>query len=176
MIFMPRMPIDTNQRKIGSRAVAIVHYAIDCDHWEFRQETGNDVGRDCTVELSEDNKWLNHKIEGQIKGTEKLKYNSSGEYIRFSMETKSINYALSSSIPFVLFYVDIISETVYFLPIQDYFIDNNDLFAKLEGNQKTLTLHIPIDNELSRCDLELVTIAKCTYVDGPGRSLKKYIG
>jgi len=162
------------QRRIGSRAVAIVHYTIDCNHWEFRQETGNDVGRDCTVELSENNKWLNHKIEGQIKGTKTVTHLTKKRVLSFPMATKTINYALSSSTPFVLFYVDIVNEIVYFLPIQDYFISHKELFKKLEGNQETLTLHIPISNILAQCDAALVAIAKCTYVDGPGDSLRRH--
>ena len=170
------MPIDTPQRKIGSRAVAIVHYTIDSEHWEFRQETGNDVGRDCIIELSVNDKWLNHKIEGQIKGTERLKLLANKNTMSFSMETKTINYALGSPIPFVLFYVDVKNENVYFLPIQEHFIANKNLFKKLEGNQKTLTLHIPIDNNLSIRDDVLVSVAKCTYLDGPGETLKKHTG
>ena len=170
------MPIDTPQRKIGSRAVAIVHYTINCDHWEFRQETGNDVGRDCTVELSENDKWLNHKIEGQIKGTTKVTHLTTKDALSFSMATKTINYALSSSAPFVLFYVDIVNEIVYFLPIQDYFISHKELFKKLEGEQETVTLHIPQSNVLAKCDSSLVTIAKSTYIDGPGENLHKHNG
>ena len=88
---MARLPIDTPQRKIGSKAVAILHYKIDADHWEFRQETGNDVGRDCTLELSENNEWPNHKIEGQIKGTEKNEPLKKCTLISFPMEVKTIN-------------------------------------------------------------------------------------
>lgn len=171
---MSRMPIDTPQRRIGSRAVAIVHYAIDTEHWEFRQETGNDVGRDCTIELSENDKWLNHKVEGQIKGTTKIKCLRDQKTITFPIETKTINYALGSPIPFILFYVDVKNEIVYFLPIQDYFIANKHLFKKLEDNQVKMTLHIPNKNTLSNNDEMLVSIAKNTYLDGPGDALKKY--
>ncbi|MBR7019552.1 MAG: DUF4365 domain-containing protein [Lachnospiraceae bacterium] len=170
---MSGMPIDTLQRKIGSRAVAIVHYSIDSSHWEFRQETGNDVGRDCTIELSENDRWNNHKIEGQIKGSEKISpLKRTPDEISFSMETKTINYALGSPVPFVLFHVDITTEAVYYLAIQDYFISHPELFDKLETAQDSLALHIPTSNILGKNDSALVAIAKCTYIDGPGRSLK----
>lgn len=171
---MARMPIDTPQRKIGSRAVAIVHYIFDSDHWEFRQETGSDVGRDCTVELSENDRWLNHKIEGQIKGSKEIKPLKTSDEISFSMEIKTINYALGSPVPFVLFYVDVTSEVVYYLSIQDYFINHPDNFAKLEGDQEKLSLRIPICNVLNEKDGELALLAQHTYIDGPGRGLTKH--
>ena len=174
MIAMAKMPIDTPQRRIGSKAVAILHYKINAEHWEFRQETGNDVGRDCTIELSENDRWLNHKLEGQIKGTKKIGTLKTCAEISFSMEVKTINYALSSSCPFVLFYVDVVTEKIYYLPIQDYFINNPGLFKKLDGTQEKLSLHIPTDNLLNDDDSNLVEIAKNTYVDGPGINLKKY--
>ncbi len=172
-MIMARLPIDTPQRKIGSKAVAILHYKIDADHWEFRQETGNDVGRDCTLELSENNEWPNHKIEGQIKGTEKIEPLKKCTLISFPMEVKTINYALSSHCPFALFYVDVTLEKIFYLAIQDYFIDNPDLFAKLE-TQDTINIHIPMNNLLNDGDDNLVDLAKCVYIGGPGKSLKKY--
>ena len=171
---MARMPIDTPQRKIGSKAVAILHYKINASHWEFRQETGNDVGRDCTIELSENDRWLNHKIEGQIKGTEKIEPLKTRAEISFPMDVKTVNYALGSSCPFVLFYIDVKTEKIFYLAIQDYFINNPDLFKKLDGTQEKLSLHIPMGNLLNDDDSNLVEIAKNTYVEGPGITLKKY--
>ena len=46
---------------------------------------------------------------------------------------KTINYGLSSPIAFVLFYVDVDHGIVYYLPIQDYFIANPELFDALES-------------------------------------------
>ena len=66
---MALFPADTESRRTDSRACAIVHYQFDSNHWAYRQITGNDVGCDCEFELSEDNRWLGHKIECQIKGT-----------------------------------------------------------------------------------------------------------
>ncbi len=174
MIEMTRMPIDTPQRRIGSKAVAILHYKIDANHWEFRQETGNDVGRDCTIELLEDDKWLNHKIEGQIKGTGKIEPLKTCAEISFPMEVKTINYALASPCPFVLFYVDVQTEDIYYLAIQDHFINNPELFQKTDGTQEKLSLHIPLSNLLSDDDSDLIEIAKNTYVGGPEKTLKRY--
>lgn len=117
---MPRTPIDCEPRKTGSKARAIVHYKLNAEHWDYREETGNDYGRDCVIELSENDCWNNHKIEGQIKGTRSPEILKREKCFSFPLEVKTINYALNAPGAFVLFYVDVENELVYYLPIQDY--------------------------------------------------------
>lgn len=149
---MARFPIDTEQRKTGSRACAIVHYRINSDHWVYREETEIDIGRDCILELSEDDKWLNHKIECQIKGVrsssrlEGMKLKKENSY-SFPLEKKTIMYALNSNVAFVLFLVDLANETVYYLAIQEYFIANKELFKRIEDNNDDGTLNVHISCE-----------------------------
>ena len=91
-------PKDCSARKIGNKAEAIVNLAfIDLD-FEYRKETGNDVGRDCVLELIEDEEFRNDKIEAQIKGTTNIdKYKIFNETaISFSLKISTINYALNS--------------------------------------------------------------------------------
>lgn len=177
---MARFPIDTEQRKIASRACAIVHYKLNSEHWVYREDTEVDVGKDCTIELSENNKWCNHKIECQIKGVSspdrlnRIKIKGGKEF-SFPLSKKTIMYALNSSIAFILFFVDIDNEIVYYLAIQDYFIANKNLFNKLDENEEgTINVHISVDCILSAMDSDLQEIAKSTYVDGPGIELRKY--
>lgn len=165
-------PKDDNNRKIGSRGRAIVHFQIDSNHWDYREETGNDYGRDCVIELSENDEWRNHKIEGQIKATGAVKKIEGGAYISFPMPVKTIEYALGASTAFVLFVADTETNDVYFQCVQDYFIDNNHLFAKLE--QGTINIRIPISQNLANGDELLQQLAKVTFVDGPGQSLKRH--
>lgn len=158
---MPRMPIDTPQRKVGSKACAIVHYMLDTDHWLYREETKIDVGRDCVLELSVDDQWNNDKIEGQIKGTRKIKELSSGT-ISFSVETKTINYAIRSGNSFVLFLVDVDTEKVYYVALQEYYIANGIPSEKLD-KQKTIRIHISKDHCLNDGDDDLQEVAKSRY-------------
>lgn len=171
---MPRTPIDCEPRKTSSKARAIVHYKLNAEHWDYREETGNDYGRDCVIELSENDCWNNHKIEGQIKGTRSPEILKREKCFSFPLEVKTINYALNARGAFVLFYVDVENEVVYYLPIQDYFIANKTLFDKLDTGQERMSVHIPIDNILSDDDFDLQEIAKSVYVDGPSRNLRKY--
>lgn len=170
---MPKLPKDCEQRITGSTARGIVHYKFPKEHWEYHEITGTDHGIDCIVELIEDGEFRNKKIEGQIKGTKKPNLINNGECFSFSMELKTIKYGLGSASAFVLFYVDNTSEVVYYLPIQDYFISRPELFDKLEKEQKTMRVHIPVDNVVSEKDDDLQQIAKSVYVEGPSRNLHK---
>lgn len=161
MIFM--YPSDSEQRKVESKSCKILHYILDTDHWAYKQETGNDVGRDCILELSEDGQWKNHKIEGQIKGKQQPTEICGGKYISFPMGTKTINYALQSPIAFILFVVDTTNEIVYYQPIQDYFIENPHLSEKLLSEQQTINIRIPKENTLPEQDIKLQKLAVVIY-------------
>ena len=74
---------------------------------------------------------------------------------------------------FVIFYVDVEEETVYYLPLQDYFISKPELFDKLDNNKSQITVHVPCDNIVCENDFDLQQIAKSIYIDGPSRKLRK---
>lgn len=164
-------PKDDEKRKTGSRGRGIVHFKLDADHWDYREETGNDYGRDCVAELSENDEWLNHKVEGQIKGTASPKF--VGDDVSFPMPVKTIEYALGTSTSFILFVVDTTKNDVYYQCVQQYFIDHKELFDKLD--QQTINIHIPISQNLSVDDTLLQNWARATFVDGPGKSLKLHV-
>ena len=148
-----------------------MHFKLDADHWDYREETGNDYGRDCVVELSENDEWLNHKVEGQIKGIASPKF--VGDDVSFPMPVKTIEYALGTSTSFILFVVDTTKNDVYYQCVQQYFIDHNELFDKLD--QKSINIHIPISQNLSVDDTPLQNWARATFIDGPGKDLKLHI-
>lgn len=112
---MGMFPADSESRRTDSRACAIVHYQFDSDHWVYRQLTGADVGCDCEFELSEDNRWLGHKIECQIKGTRHVDnyFLKDMRAISYPLEIKTINYGLGKPNAFVLLVVDVESERIY---------------------------------------------------------------
>lgn len=165
-------PKDDETRKTGSRGRAIVHFQIDSEHWDYREETGNDYGRDCVIELSENDEWNNHKVEGQIKGTGSVKKIDDGAYISFPMPVRTIEYALGTPTAFVLFVADTKTNDVYYQCVQDYFIENKKLFERLE--QGTINIRIPVSQNLVLGDDTLQELARVTFVDGPGQSLKRH--
>lgn len=170
---MGKLPKDCSERVTSAEARKLVHFRFPSERWEYHEETGRDSGRDCTIELVENDQWGNKKIEGQIKGTRCPKLLSNGKEFSFPLDVKTINYGLGSPVAFVLFFVTVDDETVYYLPIQDYFIANPKLFERLEKNEMTVNLHIPRNNIVSEDDYELQQIAKSVYVDGPTRKLHK---
>ena len=163
-------PKDTPERKTGSKGRAVVHFALDANHWDYREETGNDYGRDCVIELSENDEWNNHKVEGQIKGTASPKKTS--DEISFSMPVKTIEYALGTPNAFILFVADTTSNIAYYQCIQQYFIDHKDLFDKLA--QQTITIHIPVSQVLPGNDEQLQQWARTTFINGPRKALKAH--
>ncbi len=163
---MARLPLDNESRKTDARACAIVHYMFDSDHWQYRELTGADVGCDCELELSENNKWLGGKIECQIKGTRHLNNYllKSGGVVSFPLEIKTINYGLMKANSFVLLLVDVEAEVVYYQSLQDYFLANPKLLVRLEDDDaKTINIRIPTTNFLSEDDTALQEIAKARY-------------
>ena len=158
-----KVPKDCQQRKIGSKAKAILHYKLNTNHWEYKEETGCDFGRDCIIELSENDEWRNHKIECQIKGKIKPTIIKNGEFISIPIELKTLNYAIGSPIAFVVFVVNVTNETVYYQSIQEYFIGNKQEQSKLDSDNNTLNIHIPVINVLSSNDCELQKYAKKVY-------------
>lgn len=170
---MAKLPKDCSGRKIGARARQLVHCAFDVNHWEYHECTGTDHGIDCIIELIENEEWHNKKIEGQIKGTQKPMLLKNENAFSFPLDIKTANYGLGSSIAFVIFFVDVDEERVYYLPLQDYFIANPTEFDRLEKNKETINIHIPICNVVNDSDFELQQIAKSVYIDGPTRKLKR---
>lgn len=164
-------PKDDEKRKIGSKGRGILHFILDADHWDYREETGNDYGRDCVLELSENDEWFNHKVEGQIKSTASPKL--VGDEVSFPMPVKTIEYALGTSISFILFVVDTTNKDAYYQCVQQYFIDHKELFDRLD--QQTINIHIPIFQKVSEGDERLQNWARATFIDGPGKELKLYV-
>jgi len=171
---MSKLPKDCSARVIGAEARKLVHYKLASQRWEYREVTGNDNGVDCIIELIEQEQWTNKKIDGQIKGTKSPQKLKSKDCFSFSLDVKTINYALSCSNAFVLFYVDVDSEKVYYLPIQDYFIADLGLFNQLEQNKSTMNIHIPCCNLVCDEDYELQQVAKSIYNSNPSRDIKRF--
>jgi hypothetical protein len=167
-----KLPRDCSAREVSTRARSIVTYKLDAEKWEWHEQTGTDHGTDMVIELVENENFTNKKIEVQIKGRTSISVLKNGD-ISFGLDVKTVNYALSSSNAFVLFLVDVTSENVYYLPIQDYFIANPDKFDAVENNKTSVNVHISKDNVLNNEAYELCEIAKSVYINGSSRLLKK---
>jgi|GEM_PF-1220081 hypothetical protein len=170
------LPKENEINRIGSGGIALLHYSINYEHWEFRQETGEDRGRDCVLEYIDDNRWCNYIIQGQVKGTKKPEAYilKPGTHFSYKLEKKYVNYALRSSCASVLFLCDLKNDIVYYLPVQDYFIENSEKYANLLNNEtESMMLHIPISNVVTKTDdAELCRLAKSTYLFRDGKVVR----
>lgn len=165
-IMAGKLPRDSNPRRIAADARKIVINNINSENWEWHEQTGTDHGTDMVLELVENGEYSGKKIEVQIKGTENIETLKSGE-IAFNLDVKTINYALGSHNTFLLFLVDVINKIVYYLPIQDYFIDNHDKFFAAENNKVSVSVHINKSLVFSENANEICELAKNVYVGGP---------
>lgn len=142
-------PQDTSERKIGTRARALVPSKLNANHWEFHEYTGIDVGCDLVIEFSDGNEFKNKKIECQIKGTENPTFVENGSFLSFDFPVKTASYALNGNCPFVLFVVDVKKEIVYWQSIKDYAKSCSDFIQRVEKNKCTVAVRIPVNNVLS---------------------------
>ncbi len=142
-------PKDCPARKIGSKATRLVHYKFDPDFWDYKEVTGNDYGLDCVIEYSDDNNWKNDKIECQIKGSANISFVSNNTMVSFSLNVKTLSYALKSFNSFMLFVVNVITEDIYYMCIQEYYENNKDKIHSKIKNQKSITINIPVENVIS---------------------------
>lgn len=134
-------PMHTHTHAIGARAIAILHYQLDCCRWVFRQKTGDDYGVDCELELVENSLLRGRKIECQVKGTADIKKHvlkTDRSIVSFGIPVKTINHALGCHNPFVVFAVDIVSEQVYFESIKPLFRGERYLEAKSQNSEKSI--------------------------------------
>ena len=169
---MGRLPEDCSSRAICTRSRGIFAYQIDSNKWEWHEQTGTDHGTDIVLELSDGECFSGKKIEGQIKGRTQIEFLKNGK-IKFDLDVKTINYALNNANPFVLFLVDVTEEKVYYLAIQDFFIDNPERFVAAENNVYSVTLHVNPNGTLLESADELVSIANRVYAGGPSAELRR---
>lgn len=165
---MSRFPGDSRSLRTDRRAVAIVHYLVKSEDWEFRLLTGQDVGCDCEIELSQDNKWTGRVIKLQIKGTSVFEKHliCSGGTISFPLEVKTINYALGSPSPFLFVVVDVENERAHYVELHDYFCRHDEQKSKLTTGQQKLNLHIPLENSFADGNQILKELAASVYMNG----------
>lgn len=159
----------------GRGGMALVHFVLNPSHWQYREETGPDVGKDVSFEYINEHEWHDGIIRGQVKGTRILEKLTLKKEQAFSwrLDKKTINYALNSKDAFLLFVGDLNTNRVYYLPIQDFFIANPEAYEVMSKGTKSMTLHIPFSNEVTReNDGELVELTKASYSLKDGRVIK----
>lgn len=169
---MNSLPADCPARIISTRSRGIFAYQLDASKWEWHEQTATDHGVDLVIELSENGCFSGRKIEGQLKGTTKVKKLNNGE-ISFDLDVKTVNFALNCAYAYVLFLVDVTMEEVYYTVVQEYFILNPSKFEQAKNNTSSVAIHFDPQRTLNNQGDKLELVAKYTYVNGPGTELKR---
>lgn len=155
-------PEDGKDASVGRQARVEAIKAFDSHNWEFHEMTGIDVGIDMKFELIENNEFRNNRIECQIKGRTRVVRLKSG-FLSLQMEVKTLNYAINSPYCFMLLLFEVDSAKIYFLPIQDYFI-NYPIEKEKLNKQDNLNIHISPNNTLCpENESILIRYAKTRY-------------
>ena len=133
---MPRRyPEYTPERIKESKSYQVLLPKFNARRWAFGSSEWQDHGVDYSFEYVQDGFFHGFRLLGQVKGSQ----------------------------PFVLFVVDLISATAYYLPLQDYFIANRDKYEKLKVNTSTISVRIPTRNTVSYADDDFVVVPKSCY-------------
>ena len=168
---MPRRyPEYTPERIKESKSYQVLLPKFNAHRWAFGSSEWQDQGVDYSFEYVQDGFFHGFRLLGQVKGSSHLKFGNADSF-SYALPVKTANYAVECSQPFVLFVVDLISATAYYLPLQDYFIASRDKYEKLKVNTSTISVRIPTRNTVSYADDDLVVVAKSCYCFDSNRDM-----
>ncbi len=85
-------------------------------------------------------------IDFQLKSTEKIKVDNSGNQYKFSLSKRDLETWLFEPMPVLLFLYDAQKETSYYLEIKKYFQEQN---IQIEKINKFIQVLIPAANEFT---------------------------
>ena len=127
----------------------------------FREVTERDYGVDAILELFENDNPSGKIAFLQIKGTQNtIQPMKKSAAVSCSLTTSNLHYAQQKNIPVILLYVSIEKpEYLYYVEVQTVLDSVSGKFA-----QKSVTIHIPVENIAGRTGLEkLIEIVRKYY-------------
>jgi len=155
-----------NAGEIGTEAGRIFGYNLP-SQWMFRsQEDQNDFGIDGEVELKDESGKALGKdsvFKIQIKGEEYSKYINEGKILSFKLKKDRLKYYFEFKVPVILVVVEVSSEKIFWVPITS---DENLRRKAFEsGENKSIQIHLPIENTLVRKNNELANEMISAVID-----------
>ncbi|MBB4953166.1 hypothetical protein H4S14_001211 [Agrobacterium vitis] len=143
------MPKRSISQRIGDQAEHIAQGAfLNAKNWICRTQT-HDFGIDLEAELIETVNGAEELsgaiINLQVKGALKPIFNNRGYYVR--LKTEYLRYANQFKIPVLLLLVNIKNKDIYFLWLQEYLIEREDIMF----GANSVLVRIPEENILERC-------------------------
>jgi hypothetical protein len=117
-----------------------------------------DYGLDRSIEIVEDGNVTGKELNVQLKGVEKPRVVNG--CISLRLKVKNLKYYMQREGPTLLVVVDLKNEKCYWVFIQKCVYDTLDIIKPSWAEQKTITIHLPLENEISKDKSELAKIAK----------------
>lgn len=142
------MPKRSLSQRIGDKAEQIVLAEFDTHQsWVCRTQS-KDFGVDLEAELANasfvDQDLTGKTIKIQVKGRQKCDVKQG--YVIVTVDKDFVNYAAEFRVPFLLVLVDCTTECAWYVWLQEWLIDNEELFYSTD--HKSIQLRIPIENSL----------------------------
>lgn len=154
-------PQDTEEFKKERKSYQLLFYRLNADVWAPNGSDNTDHGMDYGFEYIENGNYKGYRILSQIKSTEHII--KSKKSVSFDLKVITAAYAISSAQPFVLFVVDLIADVIYYICLQDFFIDNPASLKAVGNNKSKVRIKIPLDYIVTRETIGLQEVAKSQY-------------
>lgn len=116
--------------------------------WIYRsQEDQEDVGIDGEVELETvDGTGSGFIFKVQIKGIAEATLIDEGKVLPFSLKLERLNYYMNNlEVPVILIVVDLTTDSIYWLSLQDNSALRESLTMATAKGQDSLTVHVPVN-------------------------------
>lgn len=117
-----------------------------------------DYGLDRVLEIVENGNVTGNELYVQLKGVEKPKV--VGGHISYSLKVKNLKYYMKRENPILLVVVDTKRKRCYWVFLQKYVYDILNISRPSWFEQETVTIHIPLENEVAKSSYEIARIAK----------------
>lgn len=155
-----KMARRTFAQRTGSAAENLVFKIFDGHpNWVARNQD-RDFGVDLEVELANEvpdgQELIGRLLKVQIKGSQELEVKS--QHVALKLRRDYIDYINQFRVPVILVAVDVPSDRVWYLWLQEWSLNNE---VRLKKETKNVTIHIPIEQTLEAgLERELVSVAR----------------
>lgn len=159
---MPNVyPQDTYERRQERKSFQILFPLMAAEFWDYLGSDRNDHGVDHAFELIENELFKGYRILSQVKSRTAPEMRKDHYVLDFPVKTA--NYAVGCSQPFFLFFVNLTTREAFYLPLQEYFLNNPKKLDALEKNKSTIRVFIPVENMVDNKAMRQFAKAQYSY-------------
>ena len=136
-------------KEIGRHASRIFHGSLPVTWVVRNEETQEDYGVDCEVEVVENERATGLMFKVQQKGGHPLPRVAAGQFVTVRLNTARLGYYLNEvPLPVVLVAVDVPGNSVFWVGLQGNPVISKQYHHARQSNTRTLTIRLPVENRL----------------------------